>query len=126
MNFTETLIKSYEKSCDDILLEFCKRYDLPYDCECWSTGDIGTIALVADYYIDFQDIIYMLKNNIPFDEWLACYDYNLDAHFLGIHAISFVSWHRGCPRLSKDEIDDLKEKKKELEELCKKYNGKLY
>lgn len=109
MDFLQ-LEKDFNNVCESILMLFCKVYELPYEKDSWVAGDIGTFVSIGDYYIDFQDIIYMLKHHISFDTWLQNYDYNLDAHELGFNYINFKHWCRGCPRLSKEDILVLREK----------------
>jgi hypothetical protein len=66
-------------------------------------------------------MMYMLNNNIAFDEWLRWYDYCLDAHSLGLDTPNFTSWCKGCPRLTKEQIQNIKEKRQELKELIDSY-----
>lgn len=115
------LKENYEKACDEMLKAFCCQYELQYEKDAWVAGDVGTIALIGDYYIDFQDMMYMLNSNIAFDEWLRWYDYCLDAHDLGFNTPNFTSWCKGCPRLTKEQIQNIKEKRQELKELIDSY-----
>ena len=117
----ELLKKNYEKACNEILKAFCSTYELQYEENAWVAGDVGTIAEVGDYYIDFQDMKYMLDNDIAFEEWLRWYDYCLDAHDLGLDTPHFTSWHKGCSRLTKEQIQGIKDKRRELEELIDSY-----
>lgn len=115
------LKENYEKACNEYLKAFCSTYELQYEKDAWAAGDVGTIALIGDYYIDFQDMMYMLNNNRAFDEWLRWYDYCLDASDLGLDTPKFTSWCKGCPRLTKEQIQDIKEKRQELKELIDSY-----
>lgn len=115
------LKENYEKACEEILKAFCCQYELQYEKEAWVAGGAGTIALIGDYYIDFQDMMYMLNNSIAFDEWLRWYDYCLDANDLGFKTPNFTSWYKGCPRLTEEQIQNIKEKRQELKELIDSY-----
>ena len=53
------LKENYEKACNEYLKAFCSTYELQYEEDAWVAGDVGTIALIGDYYIDFQNMIYM-------------------------------------------------------------------
>ena len=117
----ELLKKNYEKACNEILKAFCQTYELQYEEDAWVAGDVGTIALIGDYYIDFQNMIYMLDNGIAFEEFLRWYDYSLDAHDLGLDTPNFTSWCKGCPRLTKEQIQGIKDKRQELKELIESY-----
>lgn len=122
------LKENYENACNEYLNAFCSTYELQYEKDAWVAGDVGTIALIGDYYIDFQDMMYMLNNNIAFDEWLRWYDYSLDAHDLGLDVPNFPSWCKGCPRLTEEQIQGIKDKRQELKELIDSYkkNQKVF
>ena len=117
----ELLNKRYTEVCEEYLKAFCQTYELQYEEDAWVAGDVGTIASIGDYYIDFQDVMYMLDNGIAFEEWLRWYDYCLDAHDLGLDTPNFTSWHKGCPRLTEEQIQDIKDKRQELKELMDSY-----
>ena len=117
----ELLNKRYTEAFEEYLKAFCEAYELPYEKDAWVAGDVGTIALIGDYYIDIQNMMYMLDNGIAFEEWLRWYDYSIDAHDLGLDTPNFTSWHKGCPRLTKEQIQDIKDKRQELKELIDQY-----
>lgn len=119
----QLLNQRYKEACNEYLKAFCQTYELQYEEDAWVAGDVGTIALIGDYYINFQDMMYMLDNGIAFEEWLRWYDYCLDAHDLGLGVPNFPSWHKGCPRLTEEEIQEIKDKRRELRELIDSYNN---
>jgi hypothetical protein len=121
----ELLDKNYKDACEEILKAFCKTYELPYEKDSWTAVGVGTYANVGDFYIDMQDMLFMLNNNISWNVWLANYDYNMDAAYLGLNLINLQSWCRNAPRLSKEQMDNLKAMRKELEELTEEYNKKF-
>ena len=117
------LKENYENACNEYLKAFCYQYELQFEEDAWVAGDVGTIALIGDYYIDFQNMMYMLDNDIAFEEWLRWYDYCLDAHDLGLNTPNFPSWHKGCPRLTEEQIQEIKDKRRELKELIDSYKN---
>lgn len=116
-----TLKENYEKACNEYLRAFCYQYELQCEEDAWVAGGVGTIALIGDYYIDFQNMIYMLDNGVAFEEFLRWYDYSLDAHDLGLDTPNFTSWCKGCPRLTEKQIQEIKDKRQELKELIDEY-----
>ena len=122
-NYIQLLNQRYTEACEDYLKAFCEAYELPYEKDSWVGNEVGTIALVGDYYIDFQDMKYMLDNDIAFENWLRWYDYCLDAHDLGLDTPNFPSWQKGCPRLTKEQIQDIKDKRQELKDLIDSYKN---
>ena len=125
-----TLKANYEKAVNDYLKAFCKKHDYEYDPDCWVGGYIGTVACIADYFVDMEDIITDIELNAPKDEFVKWYDYTTELNFFGVKGLpNFCSWVKGCPRMSKAAIEELraaqkkvKEAKEVLERLIKEGN----
>lgn len=123
-NFKD-LERMYQYACEGILQAFCNKYDLSYCKDAWVAGDYGTIACVGDYFIDFQNILYMMHNDIPwktFEEW---YDYIIELGELGmdLNNVNFKSWCEGCPRY---DLKRMREIKKDLIAETEKIKDFLY
>lgn len=121
----DLLEKQYVDICESILAEFCKKYEQQYDKGLmWVADDIGSVACVSDYYISLDDMRLMLNNNVSWQEFLKCYDYNLTVSSLGLNMINLRSWINGCPRLSDEQIQHVIDLKKNLDDLCDDYKEK--
>lgn len=121
----QLLKENYEKACEEILMAFCKEYELSYDNDAWTAGDVGTVAMVGDYFIDLQDMIYMLCNDISWNEYLKWYDYNLECGEFNFNLINLKSWHMGAPRVPQESFDRLHKMKKDLEDAIKNEKEKF-
>jgi hypothetical protein len=119
------LKENYEKACEEILKAFCDTYEMPYDTYSWVAGDVGTIACVGDYFIDLQDMIYMLDNKIPFAEYEQWSDYCIKASEYGFDSINLQSWHKGAPRVTQETFDKLDALKQELNDAIEKEKNKF-
>ena len=119
----ELLNKRYTEACEEYLKAFCDAYEMPYEKDAWVAGDVGTIACVGDYYFDFTDVIkYAVDNNLSdLHELLQWYDYTLFANEYNQSIPNFKSWHKGCPRLSKDAQKHLKSLKERLDKTIQEY-----
>jgi len=98
-------IIQYQNACNNILKLFCEKHDYEFDEYSWTAGDVGTIALCGDVYVDLQDMIVDLHKMADKDEFLRWYDYSYAAHLAGVTPPNYRSWLSGCPRLSKEELD---------------------
>lgn len=121
----EELIGKYNSSCESILKKFCETYELPYYKDAWTAEDVGTVASVGDYFIDLQDMIYMLANDISLDEYLRWYDYNIRANEFNFNLINLRSWHRGAPRVQDETFERLEKMKKDLEDAVANVKNKF-
>lgn len=119
-------INDYEVACNNLVAFFAERYDVSVGAGDWVAGVVGsTVCINEEFYVNMEDIVLMLKNDVSWSDFLECWDYNMDASYLGLNSINLRSWIMGAPRLSKEQIDGLKGKRKELEDLVKKYKERF-
>lgn len=116
------LFNRYKSSCNDLVRLFADRYEVSVGSDDWVAGDVGgTICINEEFFLNMDEIIFMMKNGVSWDEFLRWWDYNLDAHYLGLNSINLRSWIMGAPHLTQEQIEGLKEKQKELQDLVDKY-----
>ena len=117
---------AYEAAVTNYLSAFMKQYDLSCDPEPWVGNEIGTIAEVGDYFFGFYDIKRCVDENVKWEDLIEWYDYTTEVSILGLTTINLKSWLMGAPRVNQMRIEEIKAKRKELEELIeetKKENG---
>ena len=122
----ELLSENYCKVCEEYLKAFCDNYERRYEKDSWVAGEVGTIACIGDYFFDFNDVIkYAVDNNLTdWNELLEWYDYTLFALEYNQTIPNFKSWHKGCPRLTKEEQQKLIDLKENFEDVIKEYRKK--
>ena len=118
-NKLNELNKAYEKACNDILKAFAEEYEVQVDEQDWVGGDVGGIIGIcqSEYFLNFEDLLYMLNNNIPFTEFLKWWDYSAEVGILGLNGMNFKSWIKGAPRYKREQLDRLQALHKEIDEL---------
>lgn len=119
-----TLKQEYEKICNRYLVEFANKYELSLEPDAWVGGEVGTVAYVSDYYFGFDDIRRCVDENVKWEDLIEWYDYNTEAGMLELNQINLKSWMMGAPRASKETIEEIKSRRKELEDLIKQQNEK--
>ena len=108
---------AYEVACTNYLAAFCETYDLTCDPEPWVANEVGTIANIGDYFFGFDDIKRCVDEQVKWEDLIGWYDYNMQAHQYGLATPNLKAWLNGCPRVSKERLDEIKEHWKELEKL---------
>lgn len=121
----ELLNKRYTEACEEYLKAFCDAYEMPYEKDAWVAGDVGTIACVGDYFIDLQDMMYMLNNQIPLAEYEQWTDYCAKASEYGFNLINLQHWHMGAPRVPQETFDKLDALKKDLDDAIENEKNKF-
>ena len=60
----DKIFNNYERACDDIVSEFCKKQDIEFYG--WIADEVGGVAGFAhDYFFNVCDLILDLKTNQP-------------------------------------------------------------
>lgn len=111
------LQQDYDNACNAYLKTFCEQYDMQYDDDAWVAREVGTIAEVSDLFLSMQDIKLCVDKNVKWEDLIQWYDYNLDAHAIGLDTINLNSWLMGCPRTSKEKMTEIFAMRRNLEEL---------
>lgn len=118
------ILKDYAKALYNVAEEFGKLMEK----EGYWSGDM-TLWITEYEAWTVEDMVYILRNADKFvkeiynsmealrDDVEAWIDYNVDVADLGIAYINLRSWMIGCPRMSKEEIDKIREIKKQLGEI---------
>lgn len=115
---------SYADACEKYLQAFCANYEFQYESDSWVAGEVGAIANVGDYFFGFDVIKYCVDNDLKdYSELLEWYDYTLNCGQLGLSTPNFESWHRKCPRLSDNKLEQLLSMKYDLEKEIKEITG---
>lgn len=119
------LEKHYNAVCDEYLMRFCANYDLDGETS-WVADEYGGISIVGDYYFNFEVVKYAVDNELTdTDELISWYDYTIDGYTYKFHCPNFKSWHEGCPRLSVEQINHIKELQARVDEAKKLLNDYL-
>ena len=113
---------AYEAAVTNYLSAFMKQYDLSCDPEPWAANEIGTIAEVGDYFFSFYDIKRCVDENVKWEDLIEWYDYTTEVSILGLTTINLKSWLMGAPRVNQMRIEEIKAKRKELDELIEEIN----
>ena len=114
----EKLKANYKNACQDYLQAFCEKHEYDFDDTDWVGDQPGSIAAIADYFVDMQTIIDDIELEAPEEEFLKWYDYCLEMRSFDAESTpNFQSWVKGCPRRSQEEINSLKSLREKIEGL---------
>lgn len=120
------LKEQWEKACNAYLLELVNTWDLDTSYGFWIADDVGGTYAYGDvYFLSMEDIKYCVENNLTREEYVEYQEYNSDACSLGFDNINLRSWHNGCPRLTKEQIQHLYDLKKELNDETERLKEQL-
>ena len=120
------LKEQWERACNAYLLELANMWNWEVCYGYWLSNEVGSVYFYADsYVIDMDDIRYCVENNVSVEDFSEYSDYNVDACKLGFDNINLRSWHNGCPRLTKEQIQHLYDLKKELNDETERLKEQL-
>jgi hypothetical protein len=70
------LKEMYETCCNEYAKKFCNKYGFDFDG--WVGGDVGGIITCAEYFFNFNDIVFDINTRQPRGTIIAWYDKFLD------------------------------------------------
>ena len=121
----ETLKKNYEDACNSYLKALADAWEWDVDSYgFWIADCVGeTFSYGDNMFIDMQDIIFCVENDVKEDEYDEWQEYCLFAHEYNQNVPNFKAWHKGCPRLSKEEQKHLVSLKEAFDKAIKDYKN---
>ena len=121
------LKKDFERVADGYIKMLCALWKLDEDYGYWIGDEIGGLYDFADGYvtINYDDIRYCINNNVKLEEYVDWQNYIVFCHDYNQNAPNFKSYHRGCPRISKEYRERLYKLKQEFEKACKEASESL-
>ena len=104
-----SLKQQYWNACDAYVFAFCEKHGYNFDDARWVSDRAGGIAEVCDYFVDMATIMDDIDLDVPEEEFVRWYDYTLELRSIGVQTLpNFRSWVKGCPRMSEQDIAELR------------------
>ena len=106
----ETIKSDFERVAIQYADALCEFFELDNDESWWIGDDIGGVYCNGDMFsFTFQEIRYVVDNQISKDVYLEYDDYVKFCIEFNQTAPNLMSWVNGCPRHSKEEIQHLRD-----------------
>jgi hypothetical protein len=117
------LKENYEKACNAYVGMLAEMWE--WDTKSygyWVGDEVDGIYSYGEFvFIDMQDIIFCVENNINASEYEEWQEYCLFANEYKQNVPNLKAWHKGCPRLSKDAQKHLVSLKERFDKAIKDY-----
>lgn len=110
------LRKKWEDACNGYLVELLHNWGLDgASYGYWIADQTGGTYAYGDYlFLNMDDIVYCVENDIQEKEYVENQDYNLRADEFGFNLINLQSWHKGAPRVPDETFKRLEKMKRDL------------
>jgi len=110
------LKEEYAKVCNTYRKLLCEQFDIDYENSFWVGDDAGGTLYLNDYYVNFDDVRYLVDNKISFDVFSEWYDYDLRLKSINFDIVTpnLKSWCMGRPRHSEADIIELEKLHKKV------------
>ena len=115
----EELAEEYRKA---LIKQFYPNEEVPYDDSYWVADEIGGVLELNEDFFGFDTIRYIVDNNIQYETWYNWFQYCQSVGDFGISTPNLKAWCKGCPRLSKEQIDRLVKLKQDLQDQVEEDN----
>ena len=114
--------KTLKQIFEGVAESYCKRFDT---CFFFGGGDygwvgdkIGGVLSISDFFLDYDDVRYIIDNNIDFTTWVDWYEYceRIGCIRDDIPVPSVEQWCSGFCRIDEEKIQEMEVAAKRLEE----------
>lgn len=121
----ELLKKNYENACEAYVGEMLAAFEVDRKDCFWVADEVGGAFAVGDMlFLDMQEIVYIVENDISYDDCVDWQDYNLWANEFNFNMLNIKAWYKGAPRVPQETFDRLRKMKKDIENLCEETKNK--
>lgn len=115
----EKLRTDFDKAVDAYLDALVEMYGWDSYYGGWVAADrTGVYAYAEDVFINLSDIIYIVDNDVPKEEFDKWYSYCLWANDFNMTIPTLPAWVKGAPRASKAEMERLEKLRQEFNDAC--------
>ena len=123
----QKLRRAYEKACNGYLAELLRMWELDKFYAYWANEEVGGLLDYGcgEFSMNMDNIIFCVENDIEEKEYHEWLEYCVFAHEYKQDMPSFPSWHKGCPRLSKEQQDKLIALKRNLNDCINEYKEQV-
>ena len=121
------LSERYETLANDYLYEFVKQTGIEEDAPFWVGGEVAGIACVADYFVDYATIRYVVDGKMSFEDFDEWYNYCIDVKMIdgSLFTPTLEQWCYGeFTRISDERLEKMKKLKKDFEQLVQEEKEK--
>ena len=122
----QMLKENYEQACNGYLIELMRMWEWDGHNGYWVSEEVGSVYAYGDWiFIGMDDIIFCVENDVEENEYEDWQEYCVFANEYKQVIPNFPSWHKGCPRLTKEQQDKLIAIKKSLDEGIEEYKENI-
>lgn len=118
--YKRLLKEKFDEAANKYLVALLQMWELDACYGFWVADQVGgTYAYGDNISINYDDICYVVNNDIPKDEFQEWSDYCTWCIEMGLSYPNLNAWHMGCPRHSKDKIEHINNLKQRFEDAVK-------
>lgn len=120
------LKENYEKACNGYLVELLNMWEYDSYYGFWVRDEVGGTYCYGDsIYLNMDEIIYCVVNDITEHEYQEYLEYNVTAIEFNFKPLSLESWHNNAPRVPQSTFDRLRKLKQDLADAVEEEKERL-
>lgn len=113
--------KQFNRVCDEYVFSLYDIWgydDVEYTQIDW-IGEKGDSIDISDLIISFDEVRYIVNNDISREEYLKYYDYCYKINCLNMERgkLNIKNWFKGAPRISEEELQRLEAAQEAIRQL---------
>lgn len=109
----------YKAACNDYAYELMRQWELSTEDCWWAADEVGGIWCfnAGECFINMQEIIYCIENDVTFGTYLRYMDYYEDCCALGLSTCNLMNYCKGAGIYSQETLQKLHALKNEMNSL---------
>lgn len=119
----ENAREALQKVCDKYVKLLAEQWGCDANSAYWGCDYGGLCDFDGDFTITLTDMVYVVENDVSYEEYMQWMNYNIDAHRWGFYNINLKSWHMGAPRVDNEVFVRLQNLKREIDETINEHGG---
>lgn len=124
MKYCDKLREKFDAAVSAYEKELCHRWYITDGY--WVSDDKSGLYYFRDeYYLTLENMVYVVDNDISYEEFVEWHKYNYKASEFRLNYITLRSWHNGCQRASDEVFARLDKLKKDFEDACEKVKSEF-
>jgi hypothetical protein len=126
---TKELHDKYTDICNEYITIFLKKHNFHSDYsgnDIWVANEPGTIALIEDMFVNFDDVRYDIDNDIPEEKFYKWYSQQERLTLIGLKYLNYKSFCQGAPEpYTEKDIEEIIELQRKVVDAKQSLNNAM-
>lgn len=122
----QLLREQFQKTANEYLTILLQMFEWDSYYGYWSDGAGSLYCYAEDHVLTYDQIRFIVENDVDYSVYLSWHDYCSWCRCFDFEQPNLPSWVKGCPRLTKEQMNHLDKLRKDFEDTVAAYKNKNF